>query len=152
MRAIGVSHTACKDEFRRNLRSHSCSSVFSFFIIYIYIKIDFFADRSFRNAKKRRKKAAKKKLVSFDPIFFFSRHCKTFIFLPTSAIASAWSIKGGLSYSENCLDKNSSPEPRMKISRKFEIAQLGQLLGSRKSIARAELGQSTDIFVFPTLK
>ena len=33
MRAIGVSHTACKDEFRRNLRSHSWS-VFSFFIIY----------------------------------------------------------------------------------------------------------------------
>ena len=29
---IGVSHTACKDEFRRNLRSHSWS-VFSFFII-----------------------------------------------------------------------------------------------------------------------
>ena len=34
MRAIGVSHTACKDEFRRNLRSHSWS-VFSFFIRYI---------------------------------------------------------------------------------------------------------------------
>ena len=34
MRAIGVSHTACKDEFRRNLRSHSWS-VFSFFIVYI---------------------------------------------------------------------------------------------------------------------
>ena len=34
MRAIGVSHTACKDEFRRNLRSHSWS-VFSFFIINI---------------------------------------------------------------------------------------------------------------------
>ena len=33
MRAIGVSHTACKDEFRRNLRSHSWSA-FSFFIIY----------------------------------------------------------------------------------------------------------------------
>ena len=32
MRAIGASHTACKDEFRRNLRSHSWS-VFSFFII-----------------------------------------------------------------------------------------------------------------------
>ena len=32
MRAIGVSHTACKDEFRRNLRSHSWS-VFSFFFI-----------------------------------------------------------------------------------------------------------------------
>ena len=31
IRAIGVSHTACKDEFR-NLRSHSWS-VFSFFII-----------------------------------------------------------------------------------------------------------------------
>ena len=30
---IGVSHTACKDEFRRILRSHSWS-VFSFFIIY----------------------------------------------------------------------------------------------------------------------
>ena len=34
MRAIGVSHTACKDEFRRNLRSHSWS-VFSFFLIYV---------------------------------------------------------------------------------------------------------------------
>ena len=35
MRAIGVSHTACKDEFRRNLRSRSWS-VFSFFYnIYI---------------------------------------------------------------------------------------------------------------------
>ena len=33
MRAIGVSHTACKDEFRRNLRFHSWS-VFSFFLIY----------------------------------------------------------------------------------------------------------------------
>ena len=33
MRAIGASHTACKDEFRRNLRSHSWS-VFSFFMIY----------------------------------------------------------------------------------------------------------------------
>ena len=32
IRAIGVSHTACKDEFRRNLRSHSWSA-FSFFII-----------------------------------------------------------------------------------------------------------------------
>ena len=30
--SIGVSHTACKDEFRRNLRSHRWS-VFSFFII-----------------------------------------------------------------------------------------------------------------------
>ena len=29
IRAIGVSHTACKDEFRQNLRSHSWS-VFSF--------------------------------------------------------------------------------------------------------------------------
>ena len=38
MRAIGVSHTACKDEFRRNLRSHSWS-VFSFFIIYTSIYI-----------------------------------------------------------------------------------------------------------------
>ena len=36
IRAIGVSHTACKDEFRRNLRPHSWS-VFSFFIIYMYI-------------------------------------------------------------------------------------------------------------------
>ena len=36
MRAIGVSHTACKDEFRRNLWSHSWS-VFSFFITYICI-------------------------------------------------------------------------------------------------------------------
>ena len=34
MRAIGVSHTACKHEFRRNLRSHSWS-VFPFYIIYI---------------------------------------------------------------------------------------------------------------------
>ena len=33
IRAIGVSHTACKDEFRQNLRSH-CWSVF-FFIIYL---------------------------------------------------------------------------------------------------------------------
>ena len=32
IRAIGVSHTACKDEFRQNIRSHSWS-VFSFFII-----------------------------------------------------------------------------------------------------------------------
>ena len=32
VRAIGVSHTACKDEFRRNPRSHSWS-VLSFFII-----------------------------------------------------------------------------------------------------------------------
>ena len=32
IRAIGVSHTACKDEFRQNLRSHSWS-VFSFFIL-----------------------------------------------------------------------------------------------------------------------
>ena len=30
---IIVSHTACKDEFRRNLRSHSWS-VFSFFIMH----------------------------------------------------------------------------------------------------------------------
>ena len=30
-----VSHTACKDEFRRNLRSHSWS-VFSFFIVLDY--------------------------------------------------------------------------------------------------------------------
>ena len=30
MRAIGVSHTACKDEFRRNLRSHSCRVYFIF--------------------------------------------------------------------------------------------------------------------------
>ena len=33
IRAIGVSHTACKDEFRRNLRSHSWS-VFVFFFIF----------------------------------------------------------------------------------------------------------------------
>ena len=33
VRAIGVSHTACKDEFRQNLRSHSWS-VFSFFTTY----------------------------------------------------------------------------------------------------------------------
>ena len=33
IRAIGVSHTACKDEFRRNPRSHSWS-LFSIFIIY----------------------------------------------------------------------------------------------------------------------
>ena len=32
IRAIGVSHTACKDEFRQNIRSHSWS-VSSFFII-----------------------------------------------------------------------------------------------------------------------
>ena len=32
-RAIGVSHTACKDEFRQNLRFHSWSA-FSIFIIY----------------------------------------------------------------------------------------------------------------------
>ena len=38
MRAIGVSHTACKDEFRRNLRSHSWS-VFSIFIIILYTHI-----------------------------------------------------------------------------------------------------------------
>ena len=31
-----ISHTACKDEFRRNLRSHSWS-VFSFFIISWYV-------------------------------------------------------------------------------------------------------------------
>ena len=36
IRAIGVSHTACKDEFRQNLRSHSWS-VFSFINIYIYM-------------------------------------------------------------------------------------------------------------------
>ena len=29
MRAIGISHTACKDEFRQNIRSHNWS-VFSF--------------------------------------------------------------------------------------------------------------------------
>ena len=34
LRAIGVSHTACKDEFPQNIRSHSCWSVFSFFIIF----------------------------------------------------------------------------------------------------------------------
>ena len=28
--AIGVSHTACKDEFRQNIRSHSRRSVFLF--------------------------------------------------------------------------------------------------------------------------
>ena len=33
IRAIGVSNTACRDEFRRNLRSHSWRSVFSLFII-----------------------------------------------------------------------------------------------------------------------
>ena len=40
IKLIGVSHTACKDEFRRNLRSHSWS-VFSFFIIKLerYIKV-----------------------------------------------------------------------------------------------------------------
>ena len=32
--SIVISHTACKNEFRQNTRSHSCS-VFSFFIIYI---------------------------------------------------------------------------------------------------------------------
>ena len=36
IRAIGVSHTACKDEFRQYLRSHSWS-VFSFFIIYLIL-------------------------------------------------------------------------------------------------------------------
>ena len=34
MRAIGVSHTACKDEFRQNLRSHTWS-VFLYFIVYL---------------------------------------------------------------------------------------------------------------------
>ena len=34
IRALGISHTACKYEFRRNLRSHT-SSVFLFFIIRI---------------------------------------------------------------------------------------------------------------------
>ena len=38
MRAIGVSHTACKDEFRRNLRSHSLS-VFSFVIVYLMLRL-----------------------------------------------------------------------------------------------------------------
>ena len=41
MRAIGVSHTACKDEFRRTLRSHSWS-VFLFFIIYRFFQEDHF--------------------------------------------------------------------------------------------------------------
>ena len=35
MRAIGVSHTACKDEFRRNLLSYSWSVV-SFFLILMF--------------------------------------------------------------------------------------------------------------------
>ena len=43
-RAIGVSHTACKDEFRQNLLSHT-AGVYSYFynifiypyILYIYI-------------------------------------------------------------------------------------------------------------------
>ena len=36
IRAIGVSHTACKDEFRQNLRSHSCTAgvYFNFYIPY----------------------------------------------------------------------------------------------------------------------
>ena len=33
IRAIGVSHTACKDEVRHNPRSHSWWSVFSFFVV-----------------------------------------------------------------------------------------------------------------------
>ena len=32
IRAIGVSHTACKEEFRQNIGSHSWS-VYSFFIL-----------------------------------------------------------------------------------------------------------------------
>ena len=36
IRAIGVSHTAYKDVFRQNIRSHSWS-VFSFFIIFMYV-------------------------------------------------------------------------------------------------------------------
>ena len=34
MRAIGVSHTACKDEFRQNLRSNSWSKVGVYFYFY----------------------------------------------------------------------------------------------------------------------
>ena len=37
---IGVSHTACKDEFRQNLRFHSWS-VFSFFIVLFFRKVVF---------------------------------------------------------------------------------------------------------------
>ena len=41
MRAIGVSHTACKDEFRRNLRSHSWSVFyFNFYnIVCTYVRL-----------------------------------------------------------------------------------------------------------------
>ena len=35
IRAIGVSHTACKYEFRKNIRSHSWS-VFFLYIDYIF--------------------------------------------------------------------------------------------------------------------
>ena len=38
IRAIGVSHTACKDEFRRNIRSHSWS-VFLFFSSIVYAAV-----------------------------------------------------------------------------------------------------------------
>ena len=43
MRAIGVSHTACKDEFRRDLRSHSWRGIFIFYNIIrsIYLLIRF---------------------------------------------------------------------------------------------------------------
>ena len=34
--AIGVSHTACKDEFRQNIRSHSSWSVFNFYRLIKY--------------------------------------------------------------------------------------------------------------------
>ena len=50
IRAIGVSHTACKDEFRQNLRSHSWS-VFSFFIILLRGRIRFQQRKSIREAK-----------------------------------------------------------------------------------------------------
>ena len=45
IRAIGVSHTACKDEFRQNLRSHSWS-VFSFFIILEICTVQWFQNRA----------------------------------------------------------------------------------------------------------
>ena len=38
---IGVSHTACKDEFRRNLRSHSWSILSFFLICYICLLFSF---------------------------------------------------------------------------------------------------------------
>ena len=39
IRAIGVSHTACEDEFQPSLPSHGSWSIFVSFIIYIYKKL-----------------------------------------------------------------------------------------------------------------